>query len=227
MVLLRTRSLIFLCQNYIRYGGDDVFKGVWSDLRTYKREFWVAVLIYVIALVATFAIGWFVFGEDELRAHLLEIKKSFASSGMKDSNTPFMDMVFLFIKNTRAAIMMMVLGLIPFGIGTALAIGMNGALVGFVLLAGEVMNGQAFEMFIFGILPHGITEIGAFLIASALGFKLTVVMTKKLRKKELVEPLKVVWKRSVRLFFVVVVPLLVVSAILEAYVTPVILRIFT
>lgn len=228
VVLRRARSLIFCLQKNTRHRGDKVIiKSVWNDLKLYKREFWIAVLIYMIALVATLLIGWFVFGEDEIRSYLLEIKKELAYSGMKDSNTAFMDMVFLFIKNTRAAFLMLLLGFVPFGIGTAFAIGSNGALVGFVLLAGEVMKGQALELFVFGILPHGITEIGAFFIASALGFKLTISMTRKLRKKDLDEPLKVVWKRSVRIFLVVIVPLLVVSAFLEAYVTPLILNMFT
>lgn len=228
VVLRRARSLIFCLQKNTRHRGDKVtIKSVWNDVKTYKREFWIALLIYVVGLVATFAIGWFVFGEDELRSQLLEIKKSFESSGMSDSNTPFMDMVFLFIKNTRAAFLLLILGFIPFGIGTAFLIGSNGALVGFVLLAGEVMNGQAFEMFVFGILPHGITELIAFLLASAIGFKLTIATTRKLRTEDLDGSLEVVWKRSVRIFLVVIVPLLVVSAFLEAYVTPLILNMFT
>lgn len=197
------------------------------ELKSYKKEFWIATCIYFVVMIATFMIGWFVFGRDEIYNMLMSTKETIEKSGLSEGNPAHVDMLLLFLRNTWVSFVLIALGFIPFGLGTAFILSSNGSLMGFVLLAGEVIRGNAFEMFVFGILPHGITEVGAFLIASALGFRLTRSVSRKIRKKELDEPISLTFKRSARIFFVVIVPLILVSALLEAYVTPVLLDMFT
>jgi uncharacterized membrane protein SpoIIM required for sporulation len=76
---------------------------------------------------------------------------------------------FYFTHNTSVSLVTLALGL-TFGIGTAWIVWYTGIITG-ALLAVFVEAGQ-FTAFCTGILPHGVLEIPAFLIASAAGFLL-------------------------------------------------------
>lgn len=78
----------------------------------------------------------------------------------------------IFIHNLVTALLLIVFG-IAAGIFPALAIWLNGLLMGFVTyLTATKVHVAAWKVVVFGVLPHGIFELTAILWATALGIQL-------------------------------------------------------
>jgi stage II sporulation protein M len=75
---------------------------------------------------------------------------------------------FIFLNNTRAAMMMLVLGTFFFLMPLVLLF-VNGLVVGYVLNLSALNGGSPIEIFIFGLLPHGILELAAIFVAGGVG----------------------------------------------------------
>jgi stage II sporulation protein M len=68
------------------------------------------------------------------------------------------------------------------------------------------------------LLPHGIIEISAVLLAAAAGLRLGAVAVERLRRRDV--KLKLELARAWRFFVTLVLPALVVAAVIETLVTP-------
>jgi len=77
----------------------------------------------------------------------------------------------IFINNLFAAVKMILLGAI-LGIIPLISLFSNGILIGVFLKIVTVESNQSISYFLIGILPHGILEIPAIIIAAAFGMKL-------------------------------------------------------
>jgi len=75
-----------------------------------------------------------------------------------------------------------------------------------------------------GILPHGMFEIPALIIASAAVLRIGVAMVTPQMGKSMGEVMIDLMADWARVFLAVVVPLLAVAAVIEAYVTPLLLH---
>jgi uncharacterized membrane protein SpoIIM required for sporulation len=127
---------------------------------------------------------------------------------------------FIFLHNVRAAATIFVAGLISFSVLGMLAflanIGVIGGVLGMFKLAG-VPPGQ---LFLVGILPHGLFELPALIIASAAVLRMGVALVTPQMGKSMGEVMLDLIADWARVFLGVVVPLLAVAAVIEAYVTP-------
>ena len=134
------------------------------------------------------------------------------------------DLAALFGNNVRAAAVSVLYGFIPFLYLTALALGMNAIILG-IFAAYFVNTGTSLLVYFAGILPHGVFELSALLIAFALGLLLCRRVTQYVRKntKGMMKPLLCNIARS---FVMHVLPLLVMAAAVETYITPAVLALF-
>jgi stage II sporulation protein M len=133
--------------------------------------------------------------------------------------------VFIFENNLRVSLVILCLGVL-LGIPSILGIVMNGALIGFLFASmGKAPTVSLLLLFVFGILPHGIFEIPAFVISGAFGMKIGYVLLRPLVGMTRLKSFGHVWK-EVLWIAPVVVMLLVVAAGIESFVTPVLLRKF-
>nr|WP_240644705.1 stage II sporulation protein M [Paenibacillus paeoniae] len=90
----------------------------------------------------------------------------------KSSNPTLMMMVVIFLNNAIKSILVMYLGAF-FGILPLMFLAINGMVIGFVLkVTAESPNAlPVWELVVKGLLPHGIIEIPAIIIACAYGMK--------------------------------------------------------
>ncbi|MBM3150741.1 MAG: hypothetical protein FJZ96_00820 [Chloroflexi bacterium] len=125
--------------------------------------------------------------------------------------------------NIRAILMILLLGLFSFGVLGALAYFANFGLIGAVLALMASAGYSPLLVTLTGILPHGIFEIPALLLASAmviyLGAALVTPVAQRTVGEVMIESLAAWAKVSLG----VVVPLLVAAAAIEAYLTPVVM----
>ena len=127
----------------------------------------------------------------------------------------------LFGNNLRAMVLSTLYGFIPFLYLPALSMGVNAILLGMVASS---VNGQ-WLLLAAGILPHGIFELPALCLSLAAGLCLCQNINRYIRKNEkgVMKPLLL---NILRVTGLVVVPLLVIAAIMESYVTPAEMQLF-
>ena len=127
----------------------------------------------------------------------------------------------LFGNNLRAMVLSTLYGFIPLLYLPALSMGVNAILLGMVAAS---VNGQ-WLLLAAGILPHGIFELPALCLSLAAGLCLCQNINRYIRKneKDIMKPLLL---NILRVTGLVVIPLLVVAAIMESYVTPAVMQLF-
>lgn len=134
------------------------------------------------------------------------------------------DLLALFGNNLRACGVSILYGFIPFLYLTALALGTNALILG-VFAAFFINNGTSLLVYFAGIIPHGIFELSALLLAFSGGFLLCRRITQYVRKntKGVMKPLML---NLLRVFIMHILPLLAVAAVVEVYVTPRVMALF-
>ncbi|MFD1954076.1 stage II sporulation protein M [Paenibacillus thailandensis] len=146
---------------------------------------------------------------------------------LRQSSDPTLSfMVFIFINNAVKAVFVIYLGAL-LGIVPAFFLVVNGMVLGylFYLKQLEAGAGGTLDMFLRGILPHGILEIPAVVVAAAYGLKFGALVWKRIfipggkGAEGAGTELRRFVPRTVPLGIVVVAVLLVAS-IIESTITP-------
>lgn len=144
----------------------------------------------------------------------------FGPEGAPEQNPLRISARGLFVNNLRASIVSNLLGIIPFIFLPAFILIVNAGIIGTVFAMGGELSGL--KLLIGGILPHSIFEIPALLISISMGLFLCSQVSKKLLRKEH-KPIFELIKRQVLISLLVVAPLLLVAALIESRITPLIL----
>lgn len=143
-----------------------------------------------------------------------------AGSGIVQEDGSF-NVLALFANNLRAMVLGILYGFIPFLYLPALALGVNAAILG---MLASLIDGQ-WLLLAAGILPHGIFELPALFLSLAAGLCLCKNINAYIRKNEkgIMKPLLL---NILRVTVLLVLPLLVIAAVMETYVTPALMQLF-
>jgi stage II sporulation protein M len=177
-----------------------------------------ALIVTLLLFFTTIMVGWLgsalnpTVGPDLMKLFEKEV------AGQMDGTNPYDMCLKLFANNLQACILLF-LGGASFGILTIFIMSLNGIVIGAIM---EVVHKDHTPLFVAAaILPHGIFEVPAFIIAGALGILLA-------------QSLIAEWYGSgdsaiaaysyARLFLAVVLPLVAIAATVEAFITPVIIH---
>jgi uncharacterized membrane protein SpoIIM required for sporulation/ABC-type transport system involved in multi-copper enzyme maturation permease subunit len=126
----------------------------------------------------------------------------------------------LFLNNTRAVAFIFLAGLFSFGVLGILFYMVNIGLIGGLFAAFQLLGMQPLPMFLAGVVPHGIFEIPALMIGSAVVLYIGAVIVTPQTGKSMGEVILELLADWVKIFLGVVIPLLAVAAVIEAYITP-------
>jgi uncharacterized membrane protein SpoIIM required for sporulation/ABC-type transport system involved in multi-copper enzyme maturation permease subunit len=130
----------------------------------------------------------------------------------------------LFYHNARTTVAFLLLGLVSFGtLGLTLFIG-NIALVGGVLGAAHLVGYSPLLAFAAGILPHGLFELSAIILATAAMLRAAAQLVTPQPDKSLGETLLLSLADWFRIFVGIVLPFLAIAAVIEIYVTPLLIK---
>ena len=130
---------------------------------------------------------------------------------------PVLLMIMIFLNNVLKCLAAMLLGVF-FGVAPILFVAANGLVIGLVSSSFASVRGPLATAA--AILPHGVIEIPAFIISSAIGLRLGMKFYRRIRGEH---SLGAELVTALLFFFVYLVPAFLVAAFIEAYVTPVIL----
>jgi len=125
----------------------------------------------------------------------------------------------IFLNNSVKTLAAILLGL-AIGIVPALFLVVNGIVLGVVFFLSSYSRGVGPSLL--SILPHGVVELAAVFLGTAIGLMLgDFVLKRMLRKSDVKIGVELV--RALGFFGIVIVPMLLVAALIEAFVTTVII----
>lgn len=127
---------------------------------------------------------------------------------------------FLFLNNTRAMVAIFLAGLVSFSVLGVLFYMVNIGLIGGVFAVFELLGVSPWPILLAGVLPHGILEIPALMIGSAAVLYLGAAIVTPQTGKSMGEVVLMLLADWTKIFVGVVVPMLALAAVIEAYVTP-------
>jgi stage II sporulation protein M len=121
----------------------------------------------------------------------------------------------IFLNNSVKTLAAILLGL-AIGIVPALFLVVNGVVLGVVFFLSSHSRGVWPSLL--AILPHGIVELAAVFLGTAIGLMLGDLVLKRLLGKTDAK-IRPALGRALRFFAIVIVPMLLVAALIEAFVT--------
>jgi len=130
---------------------------------------------------------------------------------------------FILVNNVRTTFVASLGGMISFSVIGVLVFLYNYGLVGAVLGVLKLLGYSPTLMFITAILPHGVFEIPAYIVASAVVLRIGAVLATPQLGKSMGQIALELIADWAKIFIGLVIPLLIVAAAIEAYVTPAIL----
>lgn len=191
--------------------------------REYGRFVGITALAFLALTVLAYIVGRLVPNVPVtiIRTFIIRtFNESIADAGIIRDDGSFSALA-LFGNNLRAMVMTVLYGFIPFLYLPALSLGLNAAIIG---MLAALMDGQ-WLLLLAGLVPHGIFEVPALLLSLAAGLCLCRNINRYIRcnEKGMMKPLLLDLLRVVGLL---VVPLLTLAAVMEAYVTPLAMQLF-
>jgi stage II sporulation protein M len=131
--------------------------------------------------------------------------------------------LFIFTNNIKATLVILLGGLISFSVLGMIAYLINVGLVGVVLGVFKLIGFSPALLFAAGLLPHGIFEIPALMLASAVVLRMGAILVTPQIGRSMGQVIFEALADWFKVYIGLVVPLLAVAAFVEAYVTPSIL----
>ncbi len=178
-IYARTTKLFMLVRILVTEEGETtIFK--WNAIRAHFK----AMGPYITFGYILFAAGIFVGGTNTAFANYLEQQLAalggLANTLQESSNPTLAFMIFIFLNNAIKSVFIIYIGSF-FGLIPMFFLVLNGMVIGYLLQHIAVTNGTG-DMFVtlVGLLPHGIIEIPAIVIASAYGMKFGALVWKML-----------------------------------------------
>ncbi|WP_440956304.1 stage II sporulation protein M [Methanosarcina sp. Mfa9] len=133
---------------------------------------------------------------------------------------PLLIMLIIFLNNAFVSLLFLVMGL-GLGILPVLFVAFNGYVVG--VLSHLVAEEQGLLFIFLALLPHGIIELPMVFLAAGIGLRLGHQVLAALIGRP--TELKREFKDGIRFYFRWIVPLLFVAAVIETFITPLLLGI--
>ncbi|MCX6747010.1 MAG: stage II sporulation protein M [Candidatus Pacearchaeota archaeon] len=177
------------------------YKKSWDYIKKSKNFIYIAIGIFLLFLL----IGFLIPAPKILADELLKFVRDLLNQ--TEGLSQFELIQFIISNNVKTTFLSIFFGAI-FGIFPIINTIINGYVLGFVFVL-TVNNSGVWELW--RILPHGIFELPAVFISFGLGIKLGMFI---FQKKKL-EFFKDYFMNSLRVFLLIILPLLIIAGIIE------------
>jgi len=197
-------------------------KNVWIENKWY-------FLLSSFLLVLGILFGYFFPESVEDFAKTMLSKIRDLAAKIKESDSGSVAFGIIFLNNTVSAVVMIILGIF-FAIFPVYGLAANGILLGYMLETMAQKGINPFQVLAFGIMPHGIFELPAIVIAASLGIRYGSLSARTcfmFWSQTTWSTLKISWVQAIKQFptvVAVVVLMLFVAAVVESFVTPHIIK---
>lgn len=185
-----------------------------NSARQFYREIAICFAIFIVAAYVGYIMAVLV--QDRASDYYNYVREMIISNpfgkGLPDN-------IFLFIlgRNTLVSFTALILGIFTYNIWPVIILLLNGALSGFATKMQAIISQHyTFKIWLFGILPHGVPELLALFLACGASFYF-----RRMRQQG-----EFIWGRVLSTYFLFVLPLLVVAAAIESFITPLLIHRF-
>jgi uncharacterized membrane protein SpoIIM required for sporulation/ABC-type transport system involved in multi-copper enzyme maturation permease subunit len=197
--------------------------GIVLSLRRLSPSMKVAGAVFLLALVAGFVLGQ----SPDWRLPTLRDPGALNDTAVLSKN---LDLVrtagarWIFIQNARILLGATVLGMFTFGTGALVLTPAVYFVLGFIF---SQVAGAGFDpsFMLPAVLTHGIIEIPVILIATAAALRLGAIVTRPPKGMGVGQAWSMALGDTIKIWLGVVLPGLALAALIEAYVTPVVMRV--
>ena len=194
-----------------------------NDLPYLLRRHWMPVAVVVIMLVAAAGIGWAYVGEYRLPQGILTLDDLSAADFQSVPDVGFLPSLTtggIFGHNVQVLLLAGLVAVISLGVLAVLMLMVPIILVAF--LAGQVAWLGYSPLVFLGafILPHGLFEIPAAVLATAFALRIGASVTAPREGLTVGEGMLLAAADFLKVFLFLVMPLLLIAAFVEANVTP-------
>lgn len=192
---------------------------------SFLHEIWRFLLIVTALLIGSGVIGYLlaVTFPEFFNEFMNMLRITLTEGGLVDDEGNISE-IMLFLNNARVALTGIIQGIMPFVFIPVLFVLLNGTLTG-IVLGYQWNNGENVPLtFLSGIMPHGLFEFPALIISWAAGMFLCYSMIKLIFGKKSGDEFAELLKKTAAIYCCIVVPLLIIAAIVEANLTPIILE---
>src|SRR3989344_890448 len=179
---------------------NNYFKG-WNYLKESKNFIYTIVVIFFIFVL----LGFFVPVPNAIAEQILNFINELIEKTKGMSQLELIN--FIFLNNFQSSFFGIIFGIILGVLPIIIAIS-NGYLLGFVASVSVENDGLSI---LWRLLPHGIFELPAVFISLGMGLKIGMFIFQKKKLKSLSD----YFFNSLRVFLLVVVPLLIIAAFIE------------
>lgn len=197
------------------------YQKMWAFLRRLLRAALLLLALFFAVAVATHFILVARYNDDpaNMQQQIAQLTALFESKDVIDE-AGRLSAGGLFCNNLIATGMSVLLGLVPFLFVPLGALALNASVIG-MLSAIMAASGQGglYEILV-AVAPHGVFEIPALLLGAAMGCTLCLDISARILYKQRPTSFLELLFEMARLSVLVVVPLLALAAVIEAYLTP-------
>lgn len=138
-----------------------------KDLKSIRKALLLSLFLFALGMI----LGWIsTEGLQQLLMSQLEGLRQISGQLRESSNPQLGFFVFIFLNNSIKGVVIIFLGAL-FGILPALFLLINGAVIGYLIHLSAIQGQDLFALIVKGLLPHGIIEIPAIIIACAFGLQ--------------------------------------------------------
>lgn len=198
-------------------------RSVMLSIRRLKTAMSVSVLVFVVAFLGGIILG----SLDEWRLPLPPqnefIEDTTTSTelfrGILNTSTQGEAMMFIIWQNGRILMLAFVLSIFTFGVASLVLTPATYAVLGYLFMQ-LTLSGYDVSLIFGSVMTHGIIEIPIIVISAAVGLRLGAVVTRPPQGTTVGHAWTLAFADSLKLFFAVIIPGLVIAAALEAFVTP-------
>jgi len=193
------------------------------DIPSILRRAWLAHMVVIVGLVASFGIGYYFADQYQLPQTALQLERISADTfteipqvGLLPTFTPWA----VWTNNVRSLLLAGILAIFSFGT-LAVPLLMAPIAIVFYFMVQVARWGYSPGLFLLAfILPHGLFELPAAIIATALAVRLGATFMSPPRGMTIGEGWLWALADFVKVFLALVLPLLAIAAVVEVYMTP-------
>lgn len=196
-------------------------QNAWNFYKTclLKRHLWCMAAFLALCALAEWTMSAF---SQQAEAIVESFLQEVMQSGLMDEQGNI-SMMLLLGNNLQATFTAAMLGIVPFVFLPVFSLALNAIVVGAAVALSGMAGITVWQMVLLGLLPHGIFEVPAITLGTSMGLYLCSVMNHTLRKRPETPRIEAVLPQLVRVYLFGAVPLLVLAAVVETVVTPLLL----
>ncbi len=193
------------------------------DLPYLLRSQWAPIMVVVVVLVGGMAVGWGYAQQYPLPQNAFELRDLNQETFYHTPSLDFLPRIrtlSIFANNVRALLLAALLALFSFGALALLLIMVPMVVVGFLAAEASILGYNPLLFLCAFILPHGLIELPVAAIATAFALRIGASLVSPPAGMTVGESLLLTIADFFKVYFFLVVPLLLIAAFLEANLTP-------